>query len=102
MSKKYTFFLKGINIKEVEEKYGLSIVSNIENETVVPSNKTNIFDIMDKVDELPVSFVDDKNEKCLITMFDWIHKEKFPIQTTTKVENEECPAGGAGQDFRRA
>lgn len=81
MSKKYTFFLKGINIKEVEEKYGLSIVSNIENETVVPSNKTNIFDIMDKVDELPVSFVDDKNEKCLITMFDWIHKEKFPIQT---------------------
>jgi len=80
MSKKRTFFLKGFNIQETEAKYGLSIISNIETD-VVPDNKTNIFDILEKVDESPISFVDEKNDKCLITMLDWIHKEIFPTKT---------------------
>jgi len=81
MSKKRTFFLKGFNVQETEEKYGLCIISNIENESIIPANKTNIFDVLEKVDEVPVSFVDEKNDKCLITMLDWIHKEKFPLKT---------------------
>lgn len=80
MSKKNVFFLKGFNTQEIDIKYGLVIVSNIET-VVVPDNKTNIFDILEKVDEIPTSFVDEKNDKCLITMLDWIHKENLPAKT---------------------
>jgi len=79
MSKKHSFFLKGFDIKETDLKYGLVIISNIDM-TVEPDKKTNIFDILEKSDEIPVSFVDEKNDKCMITMLDYIHKD-FPTTT---------------------
>ena len=80
MSKKRTFFLKGFSTEEIDKKYGLSVISNIDKD-VVPSNKTNISDVIDKNEEKPVSFIDEKNDKCLITMLDVINKEQFPSQT---------------------
>jgi hypothetical protein len=80
MSKKRHFFLKGFSTEEIDKKYGLSIISNIDKD-VVPSNKTNISDVIDKSEEKPVSFIDEKNDKCLITMLDVINREHFPSQT---------------------
>ena len=62
MSKKRTFFLKGFSTEEIDKKYGLSVISNIDKD-VVPSNKTNISDVIDKNEEKPVSFIDEKNDK---------------------------------------
>jgi hypothetical protein len=81
MSKKRCFFLKGFSHEEIDKKYGLSIISNIEKEANVNENKTDITDILDKSEEVCVSFVDEKNDKCLITMLDWINKDKFPLKT---------------------
>lgn len=81
MSKKRCFFLKGFDTQEADKKFGLCVISNIEIESSVQENKTNIFDVLEKQEEVPVSFVDDKNDKCLITMLDWINKEKFPPKT---------------------
>lgn len=81
MSKKRCFFLKGFDVHEVDKKYGLCIISNIEVESSIPTNKTSIVDVIEKQEETHVSFVDDKNDKCFITMLDWINKEKFH-QTT--------------------
>ena len=81
MSKKRCFFLKGFNTLEVDKKYGLCIISNIEVESVIQTNKTSIFDVIEKQEETHVSFVDDKNDKCFITMLDWINKESFPQKT---------------------
>ena len=81
MSKKRCFFLKGFNTQEVDKKYGLCIISNIEVESAVLTNKTSICDVIEKQEETHVSFVDDKNDKCFITMLDWINKECFPTKT---------------------
>ena len=81
MSKKRCFFLKGFIPEEVDKKYGLYIVSNIEKENIVLQNKTNIFDVLEKNEEMPISFLDEKNDKCLVTMLDWLNKECFPIKT---------------------
>jgi hypothetical protein len=81
MSKKRSFFLKGFNPEEVDKKYGLCIISNIEKETVILENKTNITEILEKSEENSVSFLDEKNDKCLITMLDWISKDSFPQKT---------------------
>ena len=42
MSKKRCFFLKGFDIQEVNKKYGLCIISNIEVESSIPTNKTSL------------------------------------------------------------
>ena len=81
MSKKRCFFLKGFIPEEIDKKYGLYIVSNIEKEVKMPDKRTDIFDVLDKQDEVSVSFVDEKNDKCLVTMLDWISKDKYPIKT---------------------
>ena len=81
MSKKRCFFLKGFDIQEVDKKYGLCIVSNIDIESTIQTNKTNIIDVIEKPEETHVSFVDDKNDKCFITMLDWINKDKFLQKT---------------------
>ena len=81
MSKKRCFFLKGFIPEEVDKKYGLYIVSNIEKENIVLQNKTNIFDVLEKNEEMPISFLDEKNDKCLVTMLDWLNKECFPTKT---------------------
>ena len=72
MSKKRTFFLKGFNIQDTEKKFGIFIISNIEKESIIPKNKTDIFDLIEKNEDVPISFLDEKNDKCLVTMLDWI------------------------------
>jgi len=81
MSKKRTFFLKGFITLESDKKYGLSIISNIDKESHTPTNKTNIYDVIDKNEEVPISFYDEKNDKCMITMIDWLNQDKFPTKT---------------------
>jgi len=80
MIKKRCFFLKGINTDEIDKKYGLCIISNIEKEDIDQENKTNIFDVIEKKEELPISFMD-KNNNCVITMLDWINYTKLPNKT---------------------
>lgn len=79
-NKKRHFFLKGFSVEEIDKKYGLCIISNIDKD-VIQVNRTNISDVMDKSEEKQVSFIDEKNDKCLITMLDVISKEQFPLQT---------------------
>lgn len=82
MSKKRNFFLKGFNIQETEKKFGLFIVSNIEKENIIPKNKTDIFDLIEKNEDVPISFLDEKNDKCLVTMLDWINNDIYPSSTS--------------------
>lgn len=81
MSKKRSFFLKEINTEEIDKKYGLCIISNIEKESITQDKKTDIFEVLDKNEEISISFVDDKNDKCLVTMLEWINKETYPVKT---------------------
>jgi hypothetical protein len=71
--KKRYFFLKNINIEEIEVRYGLSIVSNIDNKYDMKiSGITNIIDVLVKEPEESVCFYEEngKEYKCLITMKD--------------------------------
>jgi len=80
MSKKRWFFLKGFNPEETEKKYGLSIVSNIEKDVVISHNKTNILDVIEKMEESSISFLDEKY-KTIITMTNWLTQSNLPQQT---------------------
>lgn len=81
MSKKRSFFLKGFSHENIDKKYGLCMISNIQKENKILDKKTDIINIIEKIDEVSISFVDEKNDKCLITMLDWVNKEKFPLKT---------------------
>jgi hypothetical protein len=79
MSKKRCFFLKGFLHEEVDKKYGLCIISNIDKE-ISQEKKTDISDILEKKEDSVVSFIDDKNDKCLVTMIDWLNIP-MPVKT---------------------
>jgi len=69
--KKRTFILKNINFDEIDTKYGLSIISNIENIFETPStNITKIVDVLTNEPDLSISFYEEnsKEYKCLLTM----------------------------------
>ena len=80
MSKKRCFFLKGFLPEKTDLKYGLSIVSNIDKNQFVQEKKTDIKEILDKKEDVIVSFIDDKNDNCLITMLDLLNGP-LPLKT---------------------
>jgi hypothetical protein len=74
MSKKRCFFLKGFNSEDVDKKYGLYIISNIEKEIPDTKNKTDIFDVLEKHEENSISFL--INDDRLSTMKNWLNIEQ--------------------------
>lgn len=72
----YVFTLKHINIDKVEQKYGIVLESNLEDDTFIPELTT-------RIDELGIpsfiSFIDEtkKQVKCSISMIDY--NRKIPV-----------------------
>jgi len=79
ISNKYSFVLKGINPAQLEERYGLNLISNINYETInTPIDTTMIAELSDsKFDQHEVfSFMDEskRSYKCHITMINYLDK----------------------------
>jgi hypothetical protein len=84
--KKYIFTLKGINTDKVDQRFGISIVSNINiSETHVPENTTKISDLtINRNTPDIISFVDEakKAHKCTISMIDFDTKKEVGQSNT--------------------
>jgi hypothetical protein len=75
MEKKYLFTLNGINTEKVDQRFGITIMSNMnETSTDPPSNTTKISDLSSNKN-IPdiISFFDEakKTHKCVISMIDF-------------------------------
>jgi hypothetical protein len=74
-SKKYVFTLKGVNTEKVDQRFGISIVSNIHAmENIPPRNTTKISDLsVNRNTPEIISFIDEakKYHKCTISMVDF-------------------------------
>lgn len=80
--KKYIFTLKGVNTEKVDQRFGISIVSNITtNENNAPKNTTKISELsVNRNTPEIISFIDEakKSHKCTISMVDFTTKTEFP------------------------
>ena len=80
-SKKYTFFIRGINTEKIEQRYGITIVSNIsESSENIPFNTTKLSDISSAKNNIEViSFLDEskKTQKCIVSMIDFLGNISF-------------------------
>ena len=84
--KKYIFTLKGINTEKVDQRFGISIVSNINtSDSNLPENITKISDLTTNRNTSEIiSFVDEakKPHKCNISMIDfYTNKEVYYCNT---------------------
>ena len=70
---KYIFVLKNINIKNIEERYNISICNINLAVDKIPQNVTKISDLSSNINKGIMSFVDDakKEHKCSISMVDF-------------------------------
>lgn len=80
-SKKYVFTLRGVHTEKVDQRFGISIVSNIHaEENRPPQNTTKISDLSAtrNTPEI-ISFIDEakKSHKCTISMIDFRTKKDF-------------------------
>jgi hypothetical protein len=84
-TKKRNFVLKNINIEEVNVKYSLNIISNLNKEVKDDDKKTKIKDVIFNDIEHSVSFLDEnkKDIKCIVTMVD-IKNNELPEYTDIK------------------
>jgi hypothetical protein len=77
MAKRYYFSLTGVNLKKVEDKYGINF-SSVNNH--IPDNATKIDDLEVIVKKTPVlSFLDEskKLRKCTVSIIDFASNEKY-------------------------
>jgi hypothetical protein len=77
---KYVFVLKGVNINKVNEKYNISIISNLVNkECELPSNITKINDLTSSHAPRTISFSDEVKRLriCNISMIDFNTKNNI-------------------------
>jgi hypothetical protein len=73
-SARYAFSLIGVNIDKVEQKYGISMVSNILEDEDVPQNATRIEElVVAKRTPDVISFLDESKRlrKCTVSMIDF-------------------------------
>ena len=79
--KKYMFNLKNVDTEEVDKRFGISIISNINILTdKLPENTTKISDLsLNKNIPEIISFIDEakKNHKCSVSMIDFYSKNEF-------------------------
>lgn len=85
-SKKRNFVLKGINIDDVNAKYNLVIISNLQKEVKDEENKTKISEVVFNEIEHSISFLDEnkKELKCIATMLNLINNISLPDNTDIK------------------
>lgn len=72
-SKKYIFTLKNINTEKIEQKYGITIVSNIANvDDIPPENSTKLTELAEEHVDV-ISFLDETKRlyQCHISMIDF-------------------------------
>lgn len=84
-SKKRNFVLKNINIEDVNNKYSLTIISNLDKEVKDDDKKTKIKDVIFNEIEHSVIFLDEnkKDVKCIVTMLD-LQNNELPEYTDIK------------------
>ena len=79
--KKYIFTLKGINTEKIDQRFGITLVSNINIGTDdEPTNTTKISDLSASRNTPEIiSFIDEakKSHKCTISMVDFETQKKF-------------------------
>ena len=79
-SKKYVFTLKGVSTEKVDQRFGISIISNITVGDSVPQNTTKISELsVNRNTPEVISFIDEakKIHKCNISMIDFKTKKEF-------------------------
>jgi hypothetical protein len=81
-SKKYIFILKGINSEQIDQKYGISIVSNLTNNDEQPVNTTKLTelnDIYSNNQPESISFLDETKRlyQCNVSMIDFCRGENI-------------------------
>jgi len=82
--KSLTFTLKGFNVRDLEDRYGISMESNIGESIAPPRCSTSIDGLsMNNNEKKMFSYLDEskKSHRCLCTMLDYGH-EKLPQKTT--------------------
>ncbi len=76
--KKFFFVLKNVNTRNIDETYGISIISNIDSEvSLPPPRSTNISELgTEHTKSEMFSFFDEskKNHKCFVTFIDHISR----------------------------
>lgn len=88
-TKKRNFVLKGVNIEEVNIKYNLVIISNLQKEVKDDDKKTKISEVIFNEVEHSISFLDEnkKELKCIATMTDLINN---PLPENTDIKCFWC------------
>ncbi len=81
--RRFVFTLKCVNTELVENKYGISLISNI-NIQEIPKNTTKIVELAVKANPEVISFLDQskRSHKCIISMIDYT--------TGDNVQNYDC------------
>lgn len=82
MSKKYTFRLSNIDMEKIDQKYNISLVSNISNPVINPLNTTKISELNSaKIRNESVNFLDEskKNHICSVSMIDFASSKDINI-----------------------
>ena len=75
-SKKYIFVLKNINVEKIDQKYGISIVSNLLNSNEQPINTTKLTELNELYSsshQETISFLDEtkRHYQCNVSMIDF-------------------------------
>lgn len=80
--KKRTFVLKSVDVTQINSKYGLLIISNIEKESENSTKTTRITDIINDT-EHSISFLDEnkKNYNTCVTMLEVMQNQRLPMST---------------------
>jgi hypothetical protein len=82
---KFTFTLKNIDIDKIHKLYNLDITSNLNRNEVNTENTTKLSDLTSTNEEKELrSFLDNKEDKMIVTMIDYISLEKIPEKTDVK------------------
>ena len=82
--KKYIFTLKDVNTEKVDQRFGISIVSNITVDDSVPQNTTKISELSaNRNTPEIISFIDEakKAHKCTVSMVDFTTEKEFLYST---------------------
>ena len=82
---RFTFTLKNIDVDKIHKLYNLDITSNLNKNEANIENTTKLSDLSSSNEEKELrSFLDNKEDKVIVTMVDYISLEKIPEKTDVK------------------
>lgn len=91
--KKYIFTIKEVNTEKIDQRFGITIVSNINDVNPNnPQNTTKLSDLTRKQTPEIISFLDDskKIHKCTVSMIDFYTKNKLDPEKMSKYDCFWC------------